>query len=326
MIYLSEKDLLGLGKNWSELADVIENATMIMNEHDYAQPVKPYLRYRDMANRIIAMPAFVGGKVGMAGIKWIASFPANIDSGLNRAHSVTILNEASTGRPLSIINTTMVSAIRTAAVSAFFIRSVTGGRTPGKKYNIGISGFGIIGRTHLEMIRCVLGPQLGDIFVFDIRPHAVCDIAGGKRGEIIVTESWQHAYAQADIFITCTVSRERYIDIPPKNGSLQLNVSLRDYKPCLRQNMDYIFVDNWEEVCRENTDVEKMHQEQGLQKEDTLSITELLPASHPKCGSPWADEDAVVMFNPMGMAVYDIAIGAYYYNQAVSAEAGITLP
>ena len=321
MIYLSEKDLLALGKNWNELASVIEDTTSLLRKNDFSQPVKPYLRYRNMSNRIIAMPAFVGGEVDMAGIKWIASFPANIDSGLSRAHSVTILNEADTGRPLAIINTTLISAIRTAAVSAFFIRSIVGRRSPGKKYNIGITGFGIIGRTHLEMIRCLLGQQVGDVFVYDIRQNAVADITAAAGGKVIVAESWQEAYEQADIFLTCTVSKGRYIDLPPRAGSLQLNVSLRDYMPCLRDAMHYIFVDNWEEVCRENTDIEKMHTETSLLKEDTLDITELLDDRQPE----WADDSAVVMFNPMGMAVFDIAVAAWYYQQAKRNNTGLIL-
>jgi N-[(2S)-2-amino-2-carboxyethyl]-L-glutamate dehydrogenase len=32
------------------------------------------------------------------------------------------------------------------------------------------------------------------------------------------------------------------------------------------------------------------------------------------------------MFNPMGMAVFDIAIGAYYYKQALERNIGIGMP
>ena len=72
MIYLNEKDILKIGINWEETVDAIEKAVKCLNNKDYAQPVKPYLRYREPVNRIIAMPAFVGGDVDLAGIKWIA--------------------------------------------------------------------------------------------------------------------------------------------------------------------------------------------------------------------------------------------------------------
>src|SRR5512145_2740153 len=42
-------------------------------------------------NRIIALPAYVGGDVDTAGIKWIASAPDNIHKGLERASALIAL-------------------------------------------------------------------------------------------------------------------------------------------------------------------------------------------------------------------------------------------
>jgi len=122
MLYLNEKDLTKIGYNWNATIDNIEQAVHCLHNKDFVQPVKPYLRYRDLTNRIIALIAFVGGKINLAGIKWIASFPDNINHGLPRAHSVVILNNADTGAPVGIINTALLSIIRTASVSGLMIR------------------------------------------------------------------------------------------------------------------------------------------------------------------------------------------------------------
>lgn len=53
MRYLNEKDLLAVGLNWNETIDAIEDAVVCLEKKDFAQPVKPYLRYRDPVNRII---------------------------------------------------------------------------------------------------------------------------------------------------------------------------------------------------------------------------------------------------------------------------------
>ena len=58
--------------------------------NDYVQPLKPYVRPkgREMereSGRFIAMPAYVGGAVQAVGLKWIASVPANVDTGEFRA-------------------------------------------------------------------------------------------------------------------------------------------------------------------------------------------------------------------------------------------------
>ena len=122
MIYLNEENLKQIGINWNETIEVIEDAVMCLNNKDFSQPIKPYLRYRDLKNRIIAMPAYVGGGFNVVGIKWIASFPDNIKKGIARANSVVVLNNADTGEPTAIINTALLSIIRTVSVSGLMTK------------------------------------------------------------------------------------------------------------------------------------------------------------------------------------------------------------
>ncbi len=321
MRYLGINEILEIGKQWHDLVQVIGDATLLIHQEDFAQPVKPYLRYRDKTNRIIAMPAFVGGQFSLAGIKWIASFPANIDRGLDRAHAVTILNEADSGVPLSLINTNLISAIRTAAVSGYFIREMHRRRRPGANLKVGITGFGIIGQMHLEMIFALLGESIAEVSIYDIRPVPAAKLPVHPGATVQVVPTWEAAYQDADIFITCTVSKERYIHLPPKEGSLQLNVSLRDYQPQLRPYMQHVVVDNWEEICRENTDIEKMFIDGVLQEQDTISLPQL--AGTDALSSIGGSD--VIMFNPMGMAVYDVAIASHYYRQSLEKGVGIQL-
>ncbi len=74
-----------------------------------------------------------------------------------------------------------------------------------------------------------------------------------------------------------------------------------------------MIVDDWNEVCRENTDIENMHKQMGLQEEDTVTLTELVSDRL----LSKINSDDVVMFNPMGMAVFDVAVAAYYYQLAL---------
>jgi N-[(2S)-2-amino-2-carboxyethyl]-L-glutamate dehydrogenase len=320
MLYLNTGHIENIGIDWHKLVDVIRNAACVLAENDFAQPIKPYLRYGDPKNRIIAMPAYIGGQNALAGIKWIASFPDNINKGKLRANSVTILNEADSGVPLCTLNTTIVSAIRTAAVSGLVMKEFT--KTRSQKYVVGIIGFGPIGKMHLKMTEALLGDSIDKILLYDIRPINKETVESSMKEKITVCNSWQECYENADIFITCTVSDRPYVDQQPKAGSLQLNVSLRDYTAPMRQHMHIIAVDDWEEVCRQNTDIENMYKTQGLQKEDTVSIVDIACRNALDKRLP----GDVVMFNPMGMAVFDIAIGGYYYREAGKKEIGMMMP
>jgi 2,3-diaminopropionate biosynthesis protein SbnB len=322
MLYLNTSHVASIGTDWHLLTSLIRESVRSMSVGDFAQPVKPYLRYGNLRNRIIAMPAYLGGNTSLAGIKWIASFPDNIRNDIPRAHSVTILNQQDTGAPLCIINSNMVSAIRTAAVSGLLVTEWLAGQPDRSGYVVGIVGFGPIGRMHLDMITSIMGKHIDKVLIYDLKMIDKDSIGGKAGAPLSIAASWQECYDEADIFITCTVSDKPYIDRAPRSGSLQLNVSLRDYKPQTKQYMDLIVVDDWEEVCRENTDIENMHRQEGLNKEDTFSIIDVVAGGILASAGP----GSVVMFNPMGMAIFDIAIGGHFFTTARQRNIGLDLP
>ncbi|WP_046758933.1 ornithine cyclodeaminase [Kordia jejudonensis] len=317
MKYLGDSDVRSLQINWELLIGEIYKASKTYDEGDFCQPIKPYLRYKDLRNRIIAMPAYIGGDIDVAGIKWIASFPKNIENNIKRAHSTIILNEESTGIPYAIINTAYVSAVRTASVTGAIMDKFIKSRN-GENLTVGITGFGPIGQTHLEMMETMFGDNIEKYYLYDLNPEIAERIPAKYKNKVIVTSTWNEAFVDADIFCTCTVSKSPYIDAKPKANSLHLNVSLRDYKDSFLKHTDVVIVDNWEEVCRETTDIEMMHLNQGLQKEDTITMAEYLFDDERK-------KDGIVMFNPMGLAVFDMAVAKQFYLQANKHEKGVVL-
>jgi len=317
MLYLTDQHIHEIGTPWATLADVIRDAVDTLSRGDYHQPIKPYLRYGNQVNRIIAMPAYLGGPCNAAGIKWIASFPGNIDKGLQRAHSVTVLNEAETGKPLATFNTARISSIRTASVSAFMTRWYTEQR-PEHPLVVGMTGFGPIGRAHLDMMASLYGDRIEAFRIFDLRPIEIPDRAWGFP--LTAVPSWQEAYEGVDIFMTCTVSKAPYVDLAPKPGAFLNNVSLRDIRSQVMEHVRWMLVDDWDEVCREETDIEMMHLERGLKREDAIALAEL------GARVPALAETDTVMFNPMGLAIFDIAVAQWYYGAARERGIGIELP
>lgn len=321
MLYLNEKNIDEIGIDWNEVITTIEDATKCLGDKDFSQPIKPYLRYRNLKNRIIAMPAFVGGKTNTAGIKWIASFPDNIKNSIPRAHSVVVLNNADTGIPEAIINTARLSMIRTAAITGSFIKAYEKVREV-KNVKVGIIGWGPIGKHHFKMINSLLKDKISKIFLYDLKKIDINTVEESYRNKVEIVNCWQDAYTDADIFITCTVSDKPYINLPPKKGSLLLNISLRDFETNIYEHVKgNIIVDDWEEVCREKTDIEALHLEKGLQEEETKSIVDVICKG---CLKDYSEYDTI-MFNPMGMAVYDIAVGRYYVNKANDMKVGVNL-
>jgi N-[(2S)-2-amino-2-carboxyethyl]-L-glutamate dehydrogenase len=313
MKYINERILLELGIEWPTILSIIKDATILIKNKDFCQPVKPYLRFNNLSNRIIAMPAYAGGQFNSAGIKWIASFPGNIEKGIKRAHSVIILNDTETGFPIAMINTPLISGIRTAGVSGFVLKQYLEINDV-QSLTCGIIGFGPIGQLHLQMLEACFGDKLERVLIYD--PNLVDrEITGTYkiRDKIMNCSRWEDVYEESNLFITCTVSKERYVHATPKKGGIYLNISLRDFQPHFLEQVDVHVVDNWDEVCRENTDIEKAHLQFGLAKDNVLEMPDILDA-----GNLTSMAGKSFMFNPMGMAIFDISVAKYYYDLALS--------
>ena len=319
MIYLNEVSINQIGINWNETINEIENAVKILSEGDYVQPLKPYLRFNNFKNRIIAMPSYLGGNVDVAGIKWISSFPENITKNISRAHSVVILNDSKTGIPICIINTPLLSIVRTASVSGFIIKNFINSREI-NNFTVGIIGWGPIGQYHYKMCNYIFGDKIANFLVYDL-DFKNLDVSN-LDSKIIITNEWKDAYIESDVVITCTVSDKPYINLEPKKDSIHLNVSLRDYTPdSYKYFKDAIVVDDWDEVCRESTDIEVFHKQEGLLEKDVYHIQDVLKNKF------WNDIsiEYPIMFNFMGMSIFDIAISSYFFKKASEKLLGINL-
>src|SRR5207248_6922529 len=112
--------------------------------HDHGQSVNPdsyFLRFPGKPDcRIIALPAYLGQNFDVAGLKWIASFPANVQRGFPRASAVLVLNNYDTGYPFAILEGSIISAARTAA-SAILAAQWLNGQSH-RAHSLGIVGAG----------------------------------------------------------------------------------------------------------------------------------------------------------------------------------------
>lgn len=320
MLYLNDTHIQTLNINWHELTAIIRDVIRTQDEGDCVHPLKPYLRFKNPDNRIIAMPAYVGGAHDLAGMKWIASFPNNHLRGLPRAHNTLILNDATTGEPLALLNSGLLSGLRTAAVSGVMLDAYVEARQT-ERIKLGIIGWGPIGRLHLDMCAALLGERLERVTLYDLRGIEPSTVKAELRSITVIADRWQTAYRESDVIATCTVSNKRYIDEAPKNGALLLGISLRDYMVACMADVQSIVVDDWKEVCRENTDVEQLHLKYGLQSTDVITLADVV------CRGVLlnSEVEGTVFFNPMGLAIFDIAVAGYYWRKAQRLGIGVNL-
>jgi len=320
MIYLHDGHIRDIGVDWQRLSGIVEDVVRLREAGDSVSPLKTYLRFGDRTNRIIAMPAYVGGSVELAGIKWIASFPANGRLGLPRAHNTILLNDTATGQPLAMLHSGLLNGLRTASVSGVVLRAYLAARAPAE-LRLGIIGWGPIGRLHLDMCAQLFGSRLKRVMLYDLRGIDAESVPEHLRAITDIAADWRSVYRSSNVTATCTVAAERYIDEEPPPGALLLHVSLRDYQPESLAKLRAVIVDDWREVCRENTDIEQLHDRYGLSEPDVRTLADVV------CREALADyaAEAPILFSPMGLAVFDIAIAGHYWRRAIELGKGIRL-
>src|SRR5689334_16403268 len=125
-----------------QIVELVEATYRLHGSGDSVNPRSYFLRFPDRRTaRIIALPASIAGSVQVDGLKWISSFPANVEAGLPRASAVLILNDHETGYPFACLESSIVSATRTAASAALAADWLSRGRA--RPTRIGFFGTGL---------------------------------------------------------------------------------------------------------------------------------------------------------------------------------------
>lgn len=101
--------------------------------------------------RFMAMPAYLGGKFDMAGMKWYGSNVENKKKGLPRSILMLTLNDKDTGAPLAYMSANILSAFRTGAVPGVGIKYFSGEDSK----VVGIIGPGVMSKTAFDAAMAV---------------------------------------------------------------------------------------------------------------------------------------------------------------------------
>ncbi|HED1713923.1 TPA: tyramine oxidase subunit B [Klebsiella variicola] len=160
-IYLSEQDMIKAGvTDMLACVDTMEEMFGLLYQGDYRMAGAnndshgamvtfpenspfPTMPKPTADRRLMAMPAYLGGNFGTAGVKWYGSNIANRQKGLPRSILMFTLNDADTGAPLAHMSANLLSAYRTGAIPG------VGARHLARKDSrvIGLMGPGVMGKT-----------------------------------------------------------------------------------------------------------------------------------------------------------------------------------
>ncbi|MDF2680840.1 MAG: 2,3-diaminopropionate biosynthesis protein SbnB [Brevibacillus sp.] len=330
ILYLSKSDIAQLGGDSSDLyVTAVSRALELHAKRDFVQPLKPYLRVNEkeghIADRIIAMPAYVGGEAPVSGLKWIGSKHDNPSKrGMERASGLVILNDPISNYPIAVMETSLISGMRTAAVT------VIGARYLAKKgfEQVACMGCGVIAKMQLlSMLEQF--PQMKTIHLFDVNQESAGRLGNQLREkspqvEVVIAPTAEEAVREGEVVITCTVVDKPYLSYDwLQKGAFVSNISIMDVHKEVFLKADKVVVDDWEQSNREKKVINQLVVEGTFSREQLhAELGEILIGT--KVGRE-SDEE-IILLNPMGMAVEDIASAHEIYRKAVAESVGTRLP
>ena len=329
LLYLNRTDVAQAGGDHSDVyVAALSEALTAHAKQDFVQPLKPYLRAQGkeghIADRIIAMPSHIGGQDPVSGIKWIGSKHDNpAKRQLERASGVIILNDPETNYPIAVMEASLISSMRTAAVSVIAAQHLAKeGFT-----DLTIIGCGLIGDRQLQSMLEQFD-HIQQVYVYDQFPEASDKFvskwaAAYPDVNFVQASTAREAVEHAEVLITCTVTDQPYIEYEwLQKGVFISNISIMDIQKEVFVQADKVIVDDWSQANREKKTLNQLVLE-GRFSEDALhaELGQLLTGDKP--GREHDDE--IILLNPMGMAIEDISSAYHIYKRAQQQQIGTTL-
>ena len=361
-LYLSEPDIIKAGvKNMDQCVEAMEDLLVTLNKGDYvmagvnhnshgAQVIFPDdPQFEGMPKnaddrRFMAMPAYLGGKYQMAGMKWYGSNCENKASGLPRSILMMMLNDKDTGAPLALMSANLVSCYRTGAIPG------VGAKYLARKDSetVTIIGPGVMGRTCLLAFLSVC-PKITTVKVKGRGQRSLHAFEEFVKKEcpqiqqVIVCDSMEEAVKDSDIICVTSTAPVKEIDFPyiaedwVKKGALICLPSAARFDDdflinrCKKVVDNYKLYEAWAEefpypsyemvqiIGSKFTDY--LH-EGRIQREDIVDIADIINKKHPGRES----DDEIIVYSVGGMPVEDIAWGGTVYRNALKEGIGVELP
>jgi len=307
-----------------DLPSCIAAVEDVLRRHAAGETVPP---------RVLGLPSTGGGLhvkgAGLLGseprlaVKVNANFPANPERfGLPAIQGVLVLFDGACGRPLAILDSMMITALRTAATSALAARCLA---RPDAA-TLTVCGCGRQGAMHVRALRGVL--PLTRFLLWDLDPRRAerlaAELAPELSGcEVLPSTNLAAALAETDACVTCTPARAFFVraeDVRP--GTFIAAAGADDHG---KQELDprlvaraTLVVDSLEQ-CAEMGELQHALAEGLMTMEQVhAELAEVLAGLRP--GRSTREE--ITIFDSTGTALQDLAAAIAVEKRARTVGAG----
>ena len=324
-LLLSRTDIDGL-VSMAEVIGAVENAHADISRGTAYQPAPITLALASGSGSFLPMAA-LADRQALAAVKFLADIPDNATRGLPRQRSVVVLLSQTTGECEAIIDGQILTRQRTAAASAVASRHLA---RPDSSV-LGLIGAGNLAVEHVKALREVL--PIKRVLVWSRTDTTIVKFLERARGpldgvEVEVMGSPRDVVLRSDVLCTLTPAREPIVQGDWFRPGLHVNAvgapPRPDHREIDSQGMARakVFVDSFTTAMKKSGDVllaiaDGLITEDNVRKELGDVITGAAPGR--------TGRDDITLFDSVGIAMQDLAIGSLLLKRARAVGLGVNL-
>ncbi|BCL80818.1 ornithine cyclodeaminase [Ktedonobacteria bacterium brp13] len=340
ILYLSRDNVETICQEIDSVA-VIRDVFRMHGSGQTVLPDEAYLTWRnehDESVRSLNMPGYLGGELQAAGTKIINSNIANPTRGLPRASGITVLYDTNSARVMCIMEGAYISSLRTASVTALAMDLLR----PAHMECFALIGSGVLAQMHVKLL-VERFPDLRAVRLYDIDPGRVEAFSAACQPFLYehdvalhVASTAEDAIRPAQIIVPATTTIEGYIRYAwLQPGALLVNISLDDPLPEVVFKATSVIIDDWNLVSEDPRRLigRMFRQKQVVGPGESVD----LQAGQRRIDAELGDivtgakmgrrqEGDIILVNPFGLAIEDVALASHVYRVAVQRHLGTWLP
>ncbi|OCA85036.1 ornithine cyclodeaminase family protein [Pseudobacillus wudalianchiensis] len=320
MLLLSGEDVQRL-LPMNEAMGVIKEAYRIYAKKDYQMPERIFAKVKE-DDRYLLMPCLADDCISL---KVVVSYPSNQNRESPVTQGVVLVNDLETGDPLAVVNGTVLTAIKTGAVSGVAMEIFRHDAE-----SVGLVGTGYQGIYQL-MAACS-ATSVKKVYLYNRTREKLKPFIeefrrlSSRELEIISVEDVQELIRKSDIIITATTSLTPVLPNVPSlyKGKVVIGVGsydhdMREFPRALFEGVDYYYIDS-EQGKVECGDIIDPLKNGWVKDEQVILMSDLLEQKK----KVEADRTRPIVFKTVSMALFDACVANYLYKKAKKLGVGFS--
>src|SRR3989339_130383 len=301
---------------------IAEQAFRAYGQDKTQMPAKIYLCLDKYRGDFRAMPAYLEG-VEACGMKWVSVHPQNLKHGLPSVMALIIINDPKTGLPLAVMDGTYITNLRTGAaggIAAKYLARENASR-------VALVGCGAQAQTQLMALNEIF--DLETVFLYDCvksQPEIFLKKTRYLDLKMSTAKNIQDCLKNADIVVTTTPSRKPIVKPEWIKNGTHINAIGADApgKEELETGIlkkAKVVVDDITQAIHSGEINVPMTRKTITRKNIHADLGDIITGK--KQGRKSREE--ITVFDSTGLAILDVAMAHYVYQQARKNKVGKTV-